>query len=474
MSNLQSELSDDEKEALAEKAVLKKNLLHHRIELSYLTNSSDKSNDGGYSYPSLSRRVRVEATYRRYEAWEKKMGKMHWVSRNVFVPPYEYIEITISNRTRTWKGKILYDTHNISRVKATRDDTWELDFFMDTVQRAVQYPKLVPGITFVLTEKTQEDSPKHTVMTLEIREKTGGRTVVYIQPCVLTEAVTIGEPVTEKGVLSPADFVKQVYAINLEKLCRLCRTGKATLARGLIQEGFTDVHAFAGEKQDQWCALQWAAYSGQRKVVLWLLDELKVDPMSRSHDGWTAMHCASQQGHFEVCKLLYERGASLHDETTSRGGGLTPIILMMENKHVGMLRYFMSEHSKFAQDCYRAQGVRNKEMPQDMYLTLKPLPPEVMKEIRRAKRIKRAQLEEKREELARLQRAETGVPEPLPVKSKSGKFTAKSSGGGKKSSSSPSPSPSRQGTASRPESVSPAASATSQASRTSPSPPKRK
>ena len=493
-----TDLSDEERAEKEAKLAAKTNVLHHRVVLSYLKNSLEKGEGAGYSYPCLCRRVRVEATYRRYEAWEKKMGKMHWVSRNVFVPPYEYIEVTVCNRQKTWMGKLLYDSHNVSRVRATRDDTWTLDYFMDTLQKALQRPQSNAGLLFLLREEPDPDqqSGSKTRLMLEVKEKTGGRTVVYIQPLALNEA--------EPGIRTAAAFVKEAYAINLEALCRYCRTGRVSKAKLLIEEGFTDAHAFperdggaaggSGGAGGGWCALQWAADRGQRKTVLWLLDEIRVDPQSRSADGWTAMHCASKNGHFEVCKIFYERGASLHDETRPGGSGLTPIMLMMENGHAGMLRFFLNEQSRFAQECYAAQGVRNKEMPPNMYLTLKPLPPEVMKEIRRAKRIKRAQLDEARARQARL---DAGLPADLEeLQPRRGKFASKSASGkgagagagavgsasGKRpGGASPSPSPSRQGTAAGGATrqdkgqVSPASSVSSKtSSRASPSPPRRK
>jgi len=467
------DLTDDEKEAEKKKKELKTNQLHHRIVLSYLKNTLDKGDLAGYAFPCLCRRVRVDSTYRRYEAWEKKMGKMHWVSRNVFVPGYEYIEVTVSNRKKVWMGKILYDTHNLSRVRATTDDTWDLDKFQNTVQRALQYPFEIQGVYFLLREEPLggDAPPGKTKLSLEIKEKTAGRTIVYCHPVTLSEI--------EPSVRSPAQFLQETYAINLEALCRYSRTGKISKCKQLVEEGFVDVHAFLGANKEGWCALQWAADRGQRKTVLWLLEEQKVDPFSRSVDGWTSLHCASKNGHFEVCKIFYDRGISLHDETFSGGGGLTPVILMMENRHVGMLRYFLNEQSRFAKECYTSHGVRNKEMPPDMYLTLKPLPPEVMKEIRRAKRIKRAQLEEARD---RKLREEAGLPPPeedVP-KTRQRSFSSKKGGAPsgisskKSATASTSPSPTRQGTSAstrqEKSQASPSSSVASSKSRASPSP----
>ena len=470
MSDDEDDSSDEEARERAARLALKKSTMHHRIVLSYMKNSAGD----GYVYPTLCRKVKVASTYRRYEAWEKKMGKMHWVSRNVFVPGYEYLEIMCSNRRKTWMCKVLYEEHNVSRVKAIRDDTWDIIDFYDNVQKAVQTPESVEGVTFLIKEEPAPEGKGLTTLTLEIKAKHEGINMSYVNPVTLTE--------THEGIDAPEVFIKKVYAINLEKLCRLCRVGKFTKSGELVAEGFTDVHTFEGERGEGWCALQWAADKGHRKVVLWLLDEMKVNPLARSKDGWTAMHCASRNGHFEVCKLLYERGAPLHDETRE-GGGMTPVSLMMEYKHAGMLRFFLNEQSKLAQDCYQAHGVRSKEMPPDMYLPLKDLPDEVMEPLRRAQRVKRELLNE---ELARRGREERGEPEPeiTPMRRFSSKAKKRGSGGASKD-----VSPSRQGSASgaslarqgsataagsSKRDVSPASSVSSKGSRASASPGKRK
>ena len=123
-------------------------------------------------------------------------------------------------------------------------------------------------------------------------------------------------------------------------------------------------------------------------MVLYLLDELKMDLQARSADGWTAMHCACKMGHFEIAKECYERGIGLFAESQEGGGGYTPMTLMMEGRHMTMLRYFIGEDSKYARDCYKSHGVRPTGMPEDMYLYLKPLPEDLMVEIRKAQNLK--------------------------------------------------------------------------------------
>lgn len=444
--------------------------LHHRFVLSHLKNSRE-STDGGnkLTYACLLRRVRTAATFRVYEAWEKKMGKMYFVKRNIFVPSYEYLEVTLSDSKKTWCGKILFAEHNVDRMKATRDDTWEEDEFLDTVQRALQFPKGNENLSIYISE-TKEDHSLHSRLHLEIREKVDGVTTSFVKPVELTE--------TAENMMRNASFLATARALALDQLARLVRTGKFTKAQELVDEGYAQVHALSGEHQTGWCALQWAAHAGQRKALLWLLDEQKVDPLSKSKDGWTAMHCACKMGHFEVAKVLYEHGCSLHASTTGKGDGQTPLTLMMENKHMGMVRYFLGESSKFAQEAYAANGTRIKEMPPDMYLTLKPLPPEVLKEIKRALKVKLKQVAERKEQEAREARAAAGIAEPesaVRQLTKTGGKSSKGGGGNKKGGASPSPSasPSRAGTASKRD-ESPTSSVGSKTSKSSPSPPKRK
>ena len=383
----------------------------HKVKLSYLKNEED-----GTVYPCLCKRFRTEPSFRVYEADERKGGKLVHVKRNIFVAPYELVEIAIGTPRHIWYARLTYKEHNVVRRRATRDDTWSEKDWLDKTLSSIQEPPKNPRMHFYFREKQSRLGMGHD-FEFELKEKNNGKIVKYINPAVLKclppghyEGLSEKDRRLEFGrhtVLptSPQRFLEEIYLINHDRFVRLCKTGKVQALKDFYQLGYVDPKAFtvtagAGETPESqgWCPLQHAAYSGMTKVVKWLLEEIKVPYDARSKDGWTAMHCACLRGHFEIAKILHDRGASIFDETRPDGGGFTPMILMMENKHADMVRYFMGEESKYAEECYTSHGFRPTLIPPDMYNVLKPLPDDIMEEIEEAQQKKIAAIEQRRKE----------------------------------------------------------------------------
>ena len=180
-------------------------------------------------------------------------------------------------------------------------------------------------------------------------------------------------------------------------------------------------------------------------MVLYLINEVKVPIDARSKDGYTALHCACTKGHFEIAKFLHSKGLSIFDETIKTGGGVSPLMLMMENKHMGLVRFFIGEKSQYAKECYKGHGIRPTEMPPDMYLTLKPLPQELLDEMKRAQDAKIKRIKEAKREAALLARTEASGKNSKNSKKK-GKGGG-GAGGGRQSTSRASSSDSRASTA---------------------------
>jgi hypothetical protein len=384
----------------------------HKVKLSYITNKADQE---GTVYPCLCKRFVTEPSSRVYAGEERRAGKLVKFKRNVFVAPYELVEICIGAQKQLWYGRFVYDKHNVIRRRATRDDTWPIKEWLDKMLDVVQNADKKPNVDFIMKEVPNK-AGNAMDFSVEIKERISGRTVNYMNPGVLTRVtndfmskLAPKEKAREFGRMtvlptSPKAFLDEVMSINLDAFVRAAKAGSVVKAKALVEKGFLDVHSFEGiadrailydddENEPHpaaqgWNALQLAAYFGRRPMVLYLLDELKMDINSRSVDGWTAMHCACKMGHFEIAKECYERGIGLFDETQEGGGGYTPMTLMLEGKHMGMVRYFIGEDSKFAKDCYKRHGVRPTSMPEDMYLYLKPLPEAIMVEIRKAQKIK--------------------------------------------------------------------------------------
>jgi len=444
----------------------------HKVKLSYLNNSAEGGN--GIRYPCLCKRFLTDPTFRIYQGEEKRAGKTVKFKRNVFVAPYELVEICIGTKEQLWYGRILYDKHNVIRRRATRDDTWPVKEWLDKMFDAIQNALNRPNMDFILNEQPNK-AGTHMDFVLEIKERINGRTVNYINPCLLQrvtrdviDKLSTKDKLREFGRMtvmppSPAKFIEFVRAINLDSFIRLAKLGQVSKAKDLLELGYLDINGYDGTADQPrfdddenephpagqgWCALQHAAYNGRRPFVLWLLDELKVDINRKSEDGWTAMHCACKMGHFEIAKIFYERGMSLFLETQDGGGGFTPLTLMFENKHVFMIRYFFGEDSKIAKDAYKAHGVRPTHIPEDMYWYLKPLPESVMAEIRAAQKIKVKKLkaQQKAEYLAANPNAGKDTGDDKGRNGIKGKRGYSSDSKGK---SSPSKSPSKPGTASK-------------------------
>jgi hypothetical protein len=333
----------------------------HKVKLSYLKNIADGN---GLIYPCLCKRFVTDPTFRVFAGEEKRAGKLVQFKRNVFVAPYELVEVCIGLKNQLWYGRLTYDKHNIIRRKATKDDTWPLKDWLDKVVDAIQNAADHPNIDFVMNEQPNKAGTAMDFL-FEIKERINGRTINYINPALLTRVtndllgkLSAKDKLREFGRMtvlpsSPTKFFDQVMAINLDSFIRLAKSGKVEKAKDLVALGYLNVHAFEGvgdvpryDDEDfdphppgqGWNALQHAAYFGRRPMVLYLLNELKLDMKSRSADGWTAMHCACKMGHFEIAKELYERGMDLFDETKDGGGGFTPLSLMLENRHMGMVR----------------------------------------------------------------------------------------------------------------------------------------
>lgn len=394
----------------------------HKVKLSYLVNSADKdgklngkaTRENASTYVCLCKRFRTAPGAKMIEGHEKKKGKLVPFKRNAFVAPYELVEICIGLNGYLWYGRLIYDKHNVTRRKATKDDTWPLSEWLDKVCASIQDPEGNPNMKFMMTPKkgtlfAAKDIP-HTFQ-FELKEKIGARVVTYINPAMF-HMLEPGhyDKLSEKAkqlkfgqhtVLAPLfdDFLLYTKAFNLDTLIRLCKTGRVQSAKDLLAKGYIDPTQFSGAAGDGWCALQHAAYAGKRPMILYLINEVKVPIDARSKDGYTALHCASMNGHFEIAKFLHSKGLSIFDETVKTGGGVSPLMLMMENKHMGLVRFFIGEKSQYAKECYKGHGIRPTEMPPDMYLTLKPLPQDLLDEMKRAqdakiKRIKEAKREE--------------------------------------------------------------------------------
>lgn len=309
-------------------------------------------------YLGIVTKIRVPPTHRVYEGWEKKKGRLVYFKRNVFVSPYDYIDVLLydhtSKRPGFIHGKILFTEHNVERKKQTKDDTWDEPTFLNNVQAALQY-QLDSSQYFKLTlkypsvDEDEREEDESDFVTLDIRSIKGGLNIVYIVPLELQPA-----PDTDFS-----DFMNRVKILNFDVFANFCRAGKLKLAKDIVVRGHINVSSSYVE--GGWTALHMAANTGRILICMWLVDELGMDHnVVTVKEGYTPLHCACLNGHFEVAKYLVNKGCSLtqFSKGGQKNGAETPLTLMFKGRFANMLRYFLGEESEYTKKLYEGYGIR--------------------------------------------------------------------------------------------------------------------
>ena len=146
--------------------------------------------------------------------------------KTVFVAPFDYLLLQILSENGAWEGEIRYDEQNIPRKKATRDDTWSIDYFLIMIQTTIQLPhKDGVDVSYVIT--SMEDGN----LSLEIKEKkSNGLTLVYNKPCIFFKAA---KPL--------ADHVNEIKNVESKRFRLFCSAGKLHAAQvGSIHKSMQD------------------------------------------------------------------------------------------------------------------------------------------------------------------------------------------------------------------------------------------
>ena len=174
--------------------------------------------------------------------------------RSVFVPPVDVIEFRFSDMKNVWFGSVRFATHNLSRVKPTRDDTWNEPTFLEKLQTAIQFPSKY-ACDYIMSSKVDQ-------LQLEIRDK---------KKDALSKVVSYSTPILLDKL--PASnfqpFIEHVKSIRLEQFIRYCRTGKLNDSKHIFGQGLVSVDDSLpngdadGSLGCGWNALQCAAYHGK-------------------------------------------------------------------------------------------------------------------------------------------------------------------------------------------------------------------
>ena len=203
----------------------------------------------GPKFVCITRRVRVDASSRVYEGEEKKAGKLVYFKRNVFVPPYDYLEMRLydPDTKRLYLGKLLYSLHNVDRKRKLTDDTWDEATFLNTIQEILQVCYNSPDYFFSFFF----DSDVSTKLKLEIREVKKG---------VTKRINTAAELDLVSDNAAVKNFLDEVSDLQWTLFERYCRGGKLAKAKQLLEHGFIDVHKFRDGRG--WNVLQSTCFSG--------------------------------------------------------------------------------------------------------------------------------------------------------------------------------------------------------------------
>lgn len=179
----------------------------HVGRISFILSTSD------HKYIVYCQRKLIPASHRVIEGVKKKRGGvLQHFKKTIFVPPYDVITVKFADRKIVWEGTIEYELHNVSRKKATKDDTWSKDHFNDTLQYQIQFPGSDREIEYVFT-------PKDLSLLFEIKKKKGdGATVLFNKPIRL-----------EKSQISVPEFKEMAVSIRSDIFRRHCMAGRIEL-----------------------------------------------------------------------------------------------------------------------------------------------------------------------------------------------------------------------------------------------------
>lgn len=258
--------------------------------------------------------------------------------RRKYTPPFDTLEVQLSDGSSYWCGIIEYERHNVTRKKAGgRDDTWSESVFLYKVADALQNSPDRPNVTIKVTENETEGS-----LGLEIKENDNGIIWNYLRNFTLT--------MEDPDELS--DFLPLFHEIYFSSLVDMCRTGNVAKAKLRYFEDI-DVNGF---DSNGWTLLQYAAYFGHVGVVEWLIDELGADATVSKESELTPVLCAAKNNHIAVIDFLISRGVSIGNGSCIES---TVPAVLLRNREKASLEYICGNNGPIALETAVVTGVRD-------------------------------------------------------------------------------------------------------------------
>lgn len=342
------------------------NILDHRKVVSTLPyNPIDHTGKKLQQYLVLSKKNVIKPSFALKEGEYKKFGRMHKYSRNVYVPGYEQIDITVSNGKACWTGYINYAEHNVLRKRGGRDESWSVEKFFAMAQMTLQYPEVFDGMEVsAAIEKAKESKG----LILKLRAIRNGIQDPFIKPCVLS---LVPDDENDSKPKAPAKLFAETFNINNRHLLVACRTNNLERAKLLMTKAKGNFNINFVDEFSGWSIFQFVCYHGHYDFARYMLTDFRETLLKdyiSPHDGNTAMHCAVMSGDVELVKMLISFEV-IPDFVNSNGE--TPSELALIKRHKSIVEYFYGDESTTCIEGRKLHGVRSKEI-KTMYVYLKP------------------------------------------------------------------------------------------------------
>ena len=115
-------------------------------------------------------------------------------------------------------------------------------------------------------------------------------------------------------------------------------SGNYELVAYFVEMG-ADIHLKRGDGRT---CLHIAARKGHFNLCKMLIDKHKVDLHDTDNEGWTAVHCSSQSGNYELVAYFVEMGADIHLKTDD---GRNCLHIAAREGHLRLCKYFLEIHN---------------------------------------------------------------------------------------------------------------------------------
>jgi hypothetical protein len=271
----------------------------------------------------LCRRKTLKPSYFIHQGIDKKKGKLTPFIRRKYVESRDVIEFVVSDKSSVWGVDIDYNIHNVLRKNGTKDESWDINFFLDRIQDLIQQSSKYNLVRYTIrldtdnhddneedknqqskltsrtitrnnsdtkmdTENNETDISIEEDLILEIKEMKDHVNHYYLQKCKLKKYDAFD--------MSLKEFMTTSKDLKMDEFCSFCRVGKLQKAKSLYEHynAFIDIDGLVTD--DSYCALQYSTCYGHLDIATWLINDLNASVSTKSSDGWNSLHIACKHG----------------------------------------------------------------------------------------------------------------------------------------------------------------------------------